>query len=444
MTENPERAGKLFEIAEHHGLSTLPGVVEPILDSQILEFRKTYLEWANNRERELLKYLTNTPNIFRTYIKHSDRAYSLASKVVWYHDEVIVRDPVFVLLNEFEEGKSNIEDLKGNVRTLLQFLNSFRSLIEQGFILLKCIERKFEIHPPEFTKKIIEDEKLFNLLCETAFLGHMQKPDSLGNPCDIFQCILDSSRGTFFSLDVPKGTPKGTQIIGPSINMAEILPKVDYRDLIKKADEKKFLDYLRTSFCREVAHTIRSTDMANQLNSAVMFDRDVDPLILSSSGKTIDSGRQMATTGIFNLIVPFMKNIPPDRLADLREKMPAAFIEFRHRLFQIVENAKKEGVVSDEALHEKVIGELTSHLSQLETEMATTLKASNIQGYGSLITASTGILVGSVLSAPITPLLALGGAGAFASLKAVTDSVDAEGKARSNPFYFLWKTQQEK
>lgn len=173
----------------------------------------------------MIKYLSRTPNIFRTYIKHSSRALALTLNVVLYHDELIIRDPVFVLLNEFEEGKGSIESLKKNIRRQLQSLNSFRNPIEDGFILLECVSRNIELNPPGFAKEIANNKDVFNALTEAAYFGHAERPDSVGNPNHI---VLGSRQYKFHVLhnEFWKKIPEGTkQVYGATMDLQEIFPR---------------------------------------------------------------------------------------------------------------------------------------------------------------------------------------------------------------------------
>lgn len=79
-----------------------------------------------------------------------------------------------------------------------------------------------------------------------------------------------------------------------------------------------------------------SMEAAFALGSAVLYDGKVDGAIAAGLTTLVNPGRQLATVGALEITLPYVKGIAPERLVDLRESLPDAFLAFRAMLSSIV------------------------------------------------------------------------------------------------------------
>lgn len=138
-----------------------------------------------------------------------------------------------------------------------------------------------------------------------------------------------------------------------------------------------------------------------------------------------------------------MSGVPAERLIDLRLKMPDAFIDFRSNMLEIVKEAMSGEDQDPNLIPELVKSKIVPQLRTLDGEMNSALKKSRILGYGIPIVSGAAVLVGGALSAPITPLIALGVGGTLGGVKAAADYEESRNKLQSHPFYFLWKARKK-
>jgi len=198
---------------------------------------------------------------------------------------------------------------------------------------------------------------------------------------------------------------------------------------------------MREIFKTEIERAILSTSQAYGLGSAVLFDREVDSQILSRSGSVLDSKHQMSTVGLLNLLVPYIKGLPPERLTELREKMPSAFIDFRGILLHVVTEAISKGETTQVQLQEKIERQLLPSLRQLQSEQRAALIKAKREIIGTSAIWALATLAGSYLAGPSSSLFVLGATSgaAAAVVKSIAELGSANKKAEGHPFYFLWK-----
>ena len=117
---------QMFTIASECGLPVKIDDVWPVSDDAFLLFKTRYLEWSNERDRHLRNYLSTSSQLFRVYVPYNERVFHLASQIVWYLDEIIIRDPLRLVA---EKPHGDIENDKIEAIQLLQFLSQFHSAL---------------------------------------------------------------------------------------------------------------------------------------------------------------------------------------------------------------------------------------------------------------------------------------------------------------------------
>jgi hypothetical protein len=147
--------------------------------------------------------------------------------------------------------------------------------------------------------------------------------------------------------------------------------------------------------------------------------------------------------GAFNLMLPYLDGVPPERLLDVRREAPGAFAEFRSRLVDILENASKQDPEHAAELARLVLErDVIPTVPKLDAELRAAGVRAKVLGIGLPAVAATGALMGSILGVPLGILMPmLVGAGAR-SLQAAADHEEDKARAVAHPFYFLWLAQR--
>ena len=195
-------------------------------------------------------------------------------------------------------------------------------------------------------------------------------------------------------------------------------------------------------FAREILRTLRATALASEFAAGVMFDRDLDDTILKHADSDPDDARQTACVGVLRLTLPYVLGVPPRSLESLRSSMPNAFTDFRARLFELIQVAKKEGVEDEAELAVRVELEIIPSIRSLDAEQKAALNRVGIIGVGGPLVSAVAVLSGFMLSAPGTAVLAAACGGLYTALKELSAYREAQAKAQAQPFYFLWRAQE--
>ncbi len=429
---------KLFEIAAESDIPLGPGQQAEMTDEQFDSFKNRYRSWARKRDESLLAYLSRTPRLFRAFLAPTRRAFSIAKQVAWYLDEVIVRDPLPALL---AENAGKIEERKIRLREGLQFLAGLREFIEAGYVLLAgrgvvdspppCLNPD---ELPRLVVAIAQDPSVRSALKEAVRCGYDERPDSLGRPVRIYQLRLDYGElFGFDTIEVP-----ALQTVGiPDHFIGETLPRTTKASLLGKLSVDPF-EGMQSLLCHEVHRTLQVVEAAQNLNAAMLFDRQVDEVIVKRCGVELDNRKQDASVTVFDLALPYFRNVPAVRLLELRQDLPSAFLDFRSRLLDIVVTARQRTDVDFEELTRKVQLVVIPQIRRLDAEMKA-LRKHKILACGYPLLAVVGGLVGARLGISDTITLTGAVGSAIQSMRAITDHGSARAMLESNPFYFIWK-----
>jgi hypothetical protein len=435
---NKANSGYMFSLASECGIPINPGEQWPVEDEDFITFKSKYLEWSDRRDKHISDYLSTTSNLFRVYLPYNDRSFYLASQIVWYLDEIIIRDPVRIMV---QRSDKTIESDKLETIQLLQSLSRFRPVIDNGYILfagsyvLQSIET--DIYS-DIANSLIEHPEIYSALKHATYYGYTTRKDSQGQDTSVYQLKLDS--GGLFGFG-PMTIPGGKSVATPAIKIGERLPYIPQEQFQKivKIDLKMTM---KGTYLTEIKRTLSLIDMAHSLGAAIVFDRPLDQIILSHAGLKLSPEKQMATCGILNLSLPFIKGIPPERIAEIRDEMPMAFLDFRSKLFEIVSEGLKYGITASDELRIYVEKEITPQIRLLDSELNGAIKKAKILYLGYPLVSGLGILTGAIFSAPITALIGLGVAGTIGTVKTYADDQETKEKAKGHPFYFLWKVKR--
>lgn len=229
MASPPDvRSTPIFRLAVDHGLPSTPGSNASVDDETFLSFKNRYLEWAIGRDVAVESYLARTPNYFRAYLPYRSRAFHLASQVVWYLDELVIGDPIAVVL-----GLKDIDlgTQKQQTVASLQMLSLFRDSIEDGYVLLRSLRADPSPEgPSRAAVTIAEDPTVQEALRAAAYCGYELRVSPEGIPCGVYQISLEE--GGIVGVHI-KGPTSGKTFTTPLIKVGEFLKQVDASTLEK-------------------------------------------------------------------------------------------------------------------------------------------------------------------------------------------------------------------
>jgi hypothetical protein len=433
-----ERSSGLFELALRCGIPLGPGEVEGISDEAFLTFREVYLAWAKERDSVLKGHLAERPTLFRCYLPFTARVFRVAYEIMWYFDEILVRDPVVRHVGAEPEG--NLHNRKQNLLEVLGVLNHFRESVESGYILLAgpALAPPRPEQPPEIASKLLEERELEAELDETVRFGVEARKDDQGREWDIWTAELDWTGS--FGWHAEKLSGGGAS---PSIRMGERLPEVPAARMseILKSD---VFEMVRGLYPLEIHGVLHEAAVARRLDSVVLSDRRVDASILVRADAQMSPQRQAATVGGMNLVVPYLRGLPAGHLLEVRNAIPEAFLDFRSRLADImVRAARDDPENASEAARVLAEREIQPALNQLGAEMEAASRRARVLGVGLPVVALTGCLFARALGVGLeAQLLSLVGAGT-GLLQAAAEYHAHRAEVGGKPFYFLWRAQQE-
>jgi hypothetical protein len=282
---------------------------------------------------------------------------------------------------------------------------------------------------------LLERPEIRSSLQQSIYCGYTTRKDSEGRDTTVYQLKLDSGGIIGFGSMTVGG---GKSVSTPAIRLGETLPPSTLEE-IQKVLPLDINQMMRGAYMAEIQRTLALVDTASGLGAAIVFDRQIDQLILESAGVQLSDQKQVATCGVLNLSLPFIRGIPPERIADIREQVPMAFLDFRAKLLSIVSEALKSGIAVQDDLQRYVQEQLAPDINLIDSEINGSLKKAKILCVGCPLVAGIGVLTGAVLAAPVAALIGVGVAGALATVKAIADDQETKEKAKGHPFYFLWK-----
>ncbi|TAK60554.1 MAG: hypothetical protein EPO24_06585 [Bacteroidetes bacterium] len=425
----------IFDLASQSGINLEKR--HPISEEIVVAFRDQYIGWVEKRDEFLLQYLNKTPKYFRVYLPYSPRTVNLSFKIAWYFDEIVIGDPLGYLKGFPVEY---CIDRKEHLWDLLHGLWTNRRAIEAGYLLFASSSirgsRTEEI--PAIVSSIATDLEIKNALREHVYFGYKELIDGAGDTWKVVQIKMDV--GLVYSVEIHGNKQPGKVFNSPNFPLEELFPRTQFEKVSQELKSHAF-GALDKIFPQEIHRTIHALNQAMRLNATVLYDRNVDALIINKiEGEKPDLKRQRIKEA-FNLTLPFVSGIAPEYLMELREHIPAAFIEFRLRMMEFVLKSQKEGGYDEDEIKLIVEKEIMSHIRPLEAEMKAAIKKASLRSIIVPVT-SLGILAGTILDFPYALLLSLGIGGVYDAIKTNAEKTETEEKLKGNPFYFLWKAKQ--
>jgi hypothetical protein len=436
----------IFELADKHEINFSSDQPFEFTDEQYDKFCNEYITKVNNRDSHLIDYLTTNPKLFRTFLPWRDNLFYTILQLLWYYDEIIAYDPIVFEITHFKE--QNHEKNKDRLITLLRSLYQFKDSIESGFLLFagyQTVQEHKIDNPSVDTNGLIGNERIRH---ELDKLVSVSKMESKANGETTDYTIRSRYRGQQSLLPIIKTPdklePNADGMYSWTIDLVGSKYTPISIDEIKEvgAYSKVFDDYAKL-YPLEIKEILDYLFIGNGLNTAVQFDRKLDELVLQNL-QLFDSEKAKKPQTFYELSLPTVDGIPPERLLELRHQMPGAFLDFRNQMFEFILELHKEG--SDQRILEiKLKQKINPIIKSLDVEINNSLRKAKVLGTGVPLVSAVGVWGLWQAGIDVVQLqnIILGGLSVSAEMKILIERMNERDKSRINPFYYLWKVKRK-
>lgn len=433
---------KIFELADRWGLPYREGSAASPGPAALEGFLVEYRAFARQRDQALLDHLRATPTRFRSYVPFSPEAYRTALELIWYFDEILILDPV--------DRWTSPEDLRRNnglmeaVVESLSLIWQMRDALDAGYIRFAGES----ILPP--VSHAIDEVEVALLLAQTGVREALSSRTRLGLR---WQERSDGTKGFFYSVGIGSNfMTGGKNATLPTINgrpavplfFGSDLPEASLDDFKRALGEEKASSVIETVHAYEVNRVLRIGANAARLGASLLTHEQHQVAVLSAhNGPDFERYRQLPISGL-RLALPFVQSCSGERLLELRESMPLAFLEFRSRLLDALERSVREDPGNFPARAQAIVHrEVVPEVARIQQEMESAALRMGILGAGLPAVVATGMLVGSSFGIEpqtlVTAGVALGTSGTLGVVTQAASTLADWWKLRNRGWYFLWR-----
>lgn len=438
----------IFELIDEFQIFSPSGTPNEFTDEAFNLFCEKYKLLSKQRDKALFKYLFSTPNLFRTHLPHSKWAIAVAFNVVWYYDELIISDPVLQVINS---DNTTSENKKYNLQELLSFLKSCSEIIDSGFLLFSgdnLTPNKTGLFDAE-SKNLVNVPQVLDAFEQISIMAQKPSPinENTADNLTQLEVFYDGLWGEIRTM--------GMYIPPHILNENKLNNEIHYdfmkpyQRLTKEElvcfNKANMLESLKREYSKDISIVLETITNAQRLNSPVLFYREADCIAAKNYAASNNNGviDLLTETTVYDCLLPYIQGIPAERLFDVRNQIPEAFIDFRAFLFELVMMTMRS-TDNPAEIKFKLDNEISKKMRQLSIEMKNAKSKWRFQGVAAPLIMLTGSL--TLLSSGIdySKLLStfLGSGGLIQSLNTWSNVSADKNKSSLNPVYFLWKAQE--
>jgi hypothetical protein len=178
------------------------------------------------RDAALGDHLQRSETLFRTFLRSSTRTYQTAYQLLWYMDEIVTRDPLFVFLTEPDP----VDRVIGSVRNNLGLLFQWRPYMETGYLLLAGdgVIPPLQDDAVTAATQLASATEVERILDEAVSYGMAHRPGPAGKEWVIYEATLDT--GFVVAFYHPALPPE--QSTSPGYIFGEQLPRTDLSQIV--------------------------------------------------------------------------------------------------------------------------------------------------------------------------------------------------------------------
>ena len=181
--------------------------------------------------------------------------------------------------------------------------------------------------------------------------------DEAGNDYRQYEAVLPEGGGIFGI--------SGKVTAGPHelLRVGERLPKASF------AEVEEFIpkDWRDQVYPREIQRILEFVEASRRMNAAILFDRYLPDTVIEEILHGLpDQTKLMASVGTFNLSLPYLDKVTPERLMELREQIPEEFRHFRVDMLKSAQDAQNQALPLQDAMDQLVLPQVMTLKKEME------------------------------------------------------------------------------
>lgn len=353
-------------------------VIRNLSSEDFQEFRKQYTAASELREEQLRRYVREK-DYYRTFMPVSSHTFGAINEVIWYYNEILLSDPVLFVIHDNRYQEQGQIYLAGEA---INALLRLKKEIEAGYVLLtnagtgvdhEAFKEQaallFEL--PSVADGFAREVQVFKQK------AHLPNGEDIGMLqlmayYDGWSMNMQPT-GMYWPENVPKEKFKD----GIQYNFTGTFERMSRHEL-RQLGKETIITNLQPTFLIDAKQTIGALVSSEELNTPGLFLRHIDFQVAQThilvQGEAA-SQPPIDKMQVYRSILPFVSGIPSERLMEVREEIPEAFLCFRGLIFRLHQEAQTKGY-SPEETKEWIRTKVSGQRMNLEREMKSLLRKS--------------------------------------------------------------------
>jgi hypothetical protein len=441
---------RIYEILESlcgSDSSKVPQLIESLSNEDLVQLSEEIASFHKQNFHAVLEDLRNNTKEFNSYplSYHQYGGLDLLRQLSLYSNKIVMRDPIYDALFNPAYVQPNIRAVKDGLKSSIPAILELEPLVRIGIIqyvpypalqptLLKLAENQIEedLRNKEWKKEIAQTIA-YKLYPEKNILLM-----SLGNPpyssYRLFRYgrIVGTEKETNDSLFVKMISPDS--LLGGPLGITQ----------------EDINGWIISEINNEVFRTTKTVNenivLSEAMNTSIVTDNEVYEKMLGLKNIAF-TGKSLSNLfpSILKISVPFVDNLPFNKLVELREKEKNTFLDFQIFLKNLASNIdySKPSEIRRQ-IQQITKEELEPILQKLTREYQRIKNSALIRGVPRAAIAIGTVITSLAIGEPI--IAALGSIVSWKLFKDVTDEyaayLEKEANLKDNSLYFLWKASK--
>jgi hypothetical protein len=332
--------------------------VEGATPNRIRDFFNVHGHWAEARDRQLFADAILRRPRGRCYLPETNDPLTTAHQVYWYIDELIVDDPLWWPLvrrywrpGHFKDGRL-VEDARVDDPLSDEEIMALWRELQRPLRKLAKIQHSMESGYVRLINRRIS--RLDREVNDAGWVGLLSKMDNRRVRERVPDLHLYHGAG-------PDEPPPPEFVVAESLTVGKIL------------------------------------------RSTTLFNREVDAAVAFWFLRPREARRNAEIDWSLRVVLPYLRGIRPEHLAEVRAEAPQAFLAFRATILEytrvVMEETQGDPNEVTEQVKRLVDRDVIPAANALEREMAGLLGKAAFKGYGFAVAGAAGMLAGSLAAA---------------------------------------------
>jgi hypothetical protein len=443
---NSERIYDILESIGFSDVSKSTRTIESLSKDDLTHLAGQITSFHKENFQTVMDDLKNSTKEFNSYplSYNPRRVRDLLRQLCLYSSKIVMRDPLYDTLYNPAYVKSNISAVKDGLKSSIPTVLELEPLVRCGIIhfvpypalqpsLLELAKNQIEedLKNKDWIKGIGQNIA-YKLYPESNILLL-----SLGDP--------SYNDYRFFRFGKIVGTKNADEHL--LVKMVSPNSLIDNQLGITQEDIDAWIfSEINNEICRTTKTVNENMMFAEAMNTNIVTDNEVYEKMLGLKNMAFScKSSSNLFSSIMQFSVPFVDELPFDKLAELREKEKDSFLDFQIFLKSFggkIDYSKPSEI--REQIQQITKEELEPMLRKLTKEFKRIKQSSLVRGVPKAAIAVGTVITSLAIGEPI--ITALGSIASWKLFKDVTDEcasyIEKEAKLKDNSLYFLWKAQR--